>query len=69
MVRCDLCGAIKYGSIKKIKCWGKWKLCRECAVKEHPEAYALPYIKMVISKQKGIKKRYIRIGDRANVQT
>ena len=69
MVRCDLCGAIKYGSIKKIKCWGKWKLCRERAVKEHPEAYALPYIKMVISKQKGIKKRYIRIGDRANVQT
>ena len=67
MVRCDECGAIKYGSIKKIKCWGKWKLCRVCAVKEHPEAYAPPYIKMVISKQKGIGKRYIKVSERENV--
>jgi hypothetical protein len=67
LVRCDGCGVIKYGSIKKIKCWSNWKLCRECAVKEHPEEYAIPYIKMVISKQKGIRKRYVRIGERSNV--
>ena len=65
MVRCDGCGVIKYGSTKKIKCWGKWKLCRVCAGKEHPEEYATPYIKMIETKKKGEKRvRYCSVKSR-----
>ena len=61
LFRCDDCGVIKYGSIKNIKCWGKWKLCRKCAIKAHPEDYAKPYVKRIISITKGIKKKYPKV--------
>ena len=45
MVRCDECLAVHRGSYKHAMCWTKWKLCRLCAVKLHPEAYTVPYVK------------------------
>ena len=58
LVRCDGCGAIKYGSTKNIKCWSKFKLCRECAIVKHPEEYTDSYIKMVASKQSGNGRKH-----------
>ena len=45
MVRCNECLAVHHGSYKHAMCWTKWKLCRLCAVKLHPEAYTVPYVK------------------------
>ncbi len=38
----------------KRKCWQKWKLCGNCAVKLHPEEYKLGYRILPTSK----KRRY-----------
>ena len=32
------------------KCWRKWRLCGDCAVKEHPKEYSERYVRRVLSK-------------------
>jgi len=38
------------GSAQKKICWKKWRMCGECAVIYHPEAYSKAYIKKIRSK-------------------
>ena len=48
MVRCSACDHVHRGSYSKTMCWTKWKLCRFCAAKLHPEAYTVPYVRKVM---------------------
>lgn len=49
MVRCEECGSVHRGSYSKTMCWTKWKLCRFCATKLHPEEYTVHYVRKVMS--------------------
>ena len=49
MVRCKNCLAVHRGSYMRSMCWTKWMLCRICAVKLHPDAYTVPYVKKVVA--------------------
>ena len=38
------------GAPQRKMCWRMWRLCGDCAVIEHPEAYQETYVKKTISK-------------------
>jgi len=38
------------GSHQKKICWVKWRMCGECAVIYHPEAYTKTYVKRTRTK-------------------
>ena len=52
MVRCEECNIVHRGSYSKAMCWTRWKLCRFCAIKLHPEAYTVPYVRKVLSNRR-----------------
>jgi hypothetical protein len=34
------------------KCWRMWRLCGDCAVKEHPEGYSEKHVKRILGKMR-----------------
>jgi hypothetical protein len=43
----------KAGSAQHKLCWKKWRMCGECAVLEHPEAYKPSYVKQMHTRLAG----------------
>jgi len=50
-VNYNRCGNRTGASQHKI-CWVNWRMCGECAVKYHPEAYSSMYIQRVLTQVK-----------------
>ena len=55
-VHWKICGN-RTGSAQKKICWKRWRMCGECAVIYHPNAYSKTYVRKIRSKLKAEGKR------------